>query len=89
MSSRLIDPLAAAREDEANRQMALAGSPVRFCFHSDATMETTIGLGTRRSCDYCSATAFAVSGNALPPMEPWAYLPDGYTAHGRPPLTRQ
>jgi hypothetical protein len=88
MSSRLIDPLAAAREDEANRQMALAGSPVRFCFHADATMDAAPGL-VRRSCDYCDAAVVASSGEQVPQMGPWAYVPDGYTAHGRPPLTRQ
>ena len=88
MSSRLIDPLAAAREDETNRRMAIAGSPVRFCFHSDCTLETAPGR-VRRSCDYCSAAVFAMSGTIFPQMMPWAYRPDGYTAHDEPPPTRR
>jgi hypothetical protein len=87
MGSRLIDPLAAAREDEVNRGMRLSGSPVRFCFHPDTTLEHLPGEGTRRSCDYCATAVFTYPGSCATDLTPWAYLPDGYTAADEPPVT--
>lgn len=76
MGARLMDPGAGVRETGVNRRLAQTDTPVRFCYHSDCTLETVIenGVkGVRRTCDYCPSTVMTPSGQRSLGMPPRSY----------------